>query len=452
MSEVGDTTHRYTVLPEIPDVNTLDIATYGSDYLKVTSSLYICDAMLDSLQHEYNMKIAGCYGSTYTSVSNIFRRKHMVIGQERPHIDSYEEIAPIQKAKEIYQLASAIAMLKKWRAEAEVYGAMLGAQEYGEKIISMGITPELFSYAQKHRASLGMTNDYDSVRNTLEGNPRDMRTPEMRNIDDMNEQIHYANEYARMQEEYPEDDFIGPAYIDFHEHDEEDNEEEEEEDDRPYIPEIRTIPTSILAQIVPFEEQEDLDGQPDNLDAEPEESGIPDAEIERLLAGEISIEDLMRMYASDERLADVLTNEQVERIKAHEGNLAESIGIAAEMFKPDNTERIKPYSQDINDSIKLAFEMFGVSVEVLPPDDDYWNKDREPSDKDDSVVTIEIDRPLLDTPRDDREESALQGSTSYLIPATVGAIEPPEKTEPVSESEQQLKGTEVVVYEGDGDD
>jgi len=43
MSEVGDSTHRYVVLPEIPDPNTLDIATYGTHYLRITSALYVVD-------------------------------------------------------------------------------------------------------------------------------------------------------------------------------------------------------------------------------------------------------------------------------------------------------------------------------------------------------------------------------------------------------------------------
>jgi len=394
------------------------------------------------------MKIAGCYGKSYTDVSNVFKRKPMVIGQDRPHIEAYEDIAPIQKAKEIYKLKAALTMLKEWRAAADEFGAMCGAQEYGEQVINMGITPELFSYAQKHRASLGLINDYASVRNALAGNPRDNRSPQQRNIDDMNEQIMYANEYARMEEEYPEDDYIGPVPL--RRSIEEDEEDEDEEGEVPQVKvkeHIETIPTEILSNIIDFsEQQDDLDDKPDELD-KADTSLIPDEEIARLMAGEISIEELMKMFASDKTLADALSSDQVERIKEADPNLAESIGLSIEMFHKDEEEiaRIGTGTSSIEESIELAYEMFGIEIEVLPPDDDDYqiNLVRPIDLSDEPGVIIDLTSPLLDSP-DDTDESealhAIMSDESHLLPSGL-------KTDDDETQDEGLKGTEVVVYE-----
>ena len=196
----------YGVIPEQPDINTAELATYGQTYLDVKSVLYLIDMMQETAQREYEKVIASCHGEEYRIVKRMLTRSPFIVTQNKPHVESLEELNAARKAKRIYRAASTVRTIEKWRVEVEAYGAMHGAYEYGQTMMESGVSAEMMKRVFKKRASKGMTNSYASVRDMREGRLMDGLTDEERSLTRMAEMILMANEYDRMEREYPEDD------------------------------------------------------------------------------------------------------------------------------------------------------------------------------------------------------------------------------------------------------
>lgn len=196
----------YGVIPEQPDINTAELATYGQTCLDVKSVLYLIDMMQETAQREYEKVIASCHGEEYRIVKRMLTRSPLIVTQNKPHVESLEELNAARKAKRIYRAASTVRTIEKWRVEVEAYGAMHGAYEYGQTMMESGVSAEMMKRVFKKRASKGMTNSYASVRDMREGRLMDGLTDEERSLTRMAEMILMANEYDRMEREYPEDD------------------------------------------------------------------------------------------------------------------------------------------------------------------------------------------------------------------------------------------------------
>lgn len=194
------------IMQEIPDPNSLEVATYGSEYQRVKAMIYILDMMEEMAVRDYDMAVAAIHGDRYKAVRYILTHRPFVLKQERPHVESYEEIQTIRVAKDLMRKRMAVDWIRTRRAEVDAYGTITGTQEYGQLLQGMGISPDLYRRAMRQKASAGITNDYASIRKLRTGaDPFDMETDEERRIREMNEAILLANEYDRSLREYPED-------------------------------------------------------------------------------------------------------------------------------------------------------------------------------------------------------------------------------------------------------
>ncbi len=248
-----------SIMQEIPDSNSLEVATYGSEYERVKAMIYILDMMEEMAVRDYDMAVAAIHGERYQQVRYILTHRPFVLKQDRPHVTSYEEIQTIRIAKDLIRKRMAVDWIRTRRAEVDAYGTINGTQEYGELMQTMGISPDLYRRAMRQKASAGITNDYASVRKVRSGaGPFDMETDEDRRIREMNEAILLANEYDRSLREYPED---GPStaklpdgrddersWLDIME-DEIAEQEQEDEGDEPVEPDVSLIDPALLAII-----------------------------------------------------------------------------------------------------------------------------------------------------------------------------------------------------------
>ena len=194
------------VIPEQPDINTFELATYGDTYLDVKSALYVLDMMIETAQRNYERQIASCHGDEYRRIRQLIVHKPYIMSQEKPHVDDYQDLQDIRKAKAIYRAASTVHTLETWKNEVKAYGSMNGAFEYGKAMMESGVSADLMRRVFKERAAKGQTNTYASIRDMREGHLMDGLTDEERSLARMAEMILAANEYERMEDEYPEDD------------------------------------------------------------------------------------------------------------------------------------------------------------------------------------------------------------------------------------------------------
>lgn len=194
------------VIPEQPDLNTLELATYGTEYLDVKSVLYLIDMMREIAERDYDATVAGCHGAQYELVRRMLQTRPYIVTQEKPHVENYEELMAVRKAKQIYRAASAVRTLEKWRVEVEAYGSLHGAYEYGQAMTESGVSADIMRRTFKKRASQGKVNSYASIRDQREGMLNAGLSEEDRALARMAEMILMAGEYERMEREYPEDD------------------------------------------------------------------------------------------------------------------------------------------------------------------------------------------------------------------------------------------------------
>lgn len=192
---------RNRVIPTQPDLNTTELATYGSTYLEVKSALYALDMLIDMAEDRYAMAIASTYGSNYEEIRNILIRKSSVISAERPQTECYEDFETFKRVKKIYRAASTVDTLKKWRIEVEAYGALVGTQEYGEKILENGLDPDIIRRVIRKRASKGLVNSYESIENLRHGRLKDTRTEEEKRLARVAEMALMANEILASEQE-----------------------------------------------------------------------------------------------------------------------------------------------------------------------------------------------------------------------------------------------------------
>lgn len=251
------------IMQEIPDPNSLEVATYGSEYQRVKAMIYILDMMEEMAVRDYDMAVAAIHGDRYKAVRYILTHRPFVLKQDRPHVESYEEIQTIRIAKDLMRKRMAVDWIRTRRAEVDAYGTITGTQEYGQLLQGMGISPDLYRRAMRQKASAGITNDYASIRKIRTGaDPFDMESDEERRIREMNEAILLANEYDRSLREYPED---GPTtnklpdgrndergWLDIMEDEIAEQEQEQESDDEGEVeePDVSLIDPALLL-IVP---------------------------------------------------------------------------------------------------------------------------------------------------------------------------------------------------------
>ena len=196
-----ETTTRNRVIPTQPDLNTTELATYGSTYLDVKSALYALDMLIDMAEERYAMAIASTYGSNYERVREILVRNPYVISAERPRTTCYEDFETFKHVKKIYRAASTVETLKSWRIEVEAYGAMVGTQEYGEKVLENGLDPDIIRRVIRKRASKGLVNSYESIENLRHGRLKDNRTEEEKRMARVAEMALMANEILASEQE-----------------------------------------------------------------------------------------------------------------------------------------------------------------------------------------------------------------------------------------------------------
>ena len=194
-------TIRSRVIPTQPDLNTTELATYGSTYLDVKSALYALDMLIDMAEERYAMAIASTYGSNYERVREILVRKPYVISAERPRTTCYEDFETFKRVKRIYRAASTVETLKRWRIEVEAYGAMVGTQEYGRKALENGLDPETIRRVIRKRASKGLVNSYESIQNLRMGRLKDTRTEEEKRLARIAEMALMANDIIASEQE-----------------------------------------------------------------------------------------------------------------------------------------------------------------------------------------------------------------------------------------------------------
>lgn len=193
------------IIAEQPDMNTEELAIYGSVYARVKAGIWVVDKMIEIAEDKYAMALASCYGDEYDRVMEIYRRRPMVVTQERPRSRDYEDLMALQKAKTIYTRFTTLEYLTKLRREIDSYGAINGIQEYGKRMLENGLDQELVRAVIRKRASNGMVNTYESVKAIRDGTLNDTRSVEEKRMARMAEMIMRANEHIRMENEYPEE-------------------------------------------------------------------------------------------------------------------------------------------------------------------------------------------------------------------------------------------------------
>ena len=193
----------YRVIAEQPDLNTIEVATYGSKYKLTKSALYVLDMMIDEAEKRYISAVASCYGDEARAVLDIYRTRPNTLRQDRPASRDLEDLMNLQKSNSIYRRASTLKTLKQMRVEVELHGALCGLQEYGDRMMTDGIDPDLIRMVVRERASSGMLNDYESVQGILNGSLMSDSERERR-MAEMSKMILETNEYVRMENEYPE--------------------------------------------------------------------------------------------------------------------------------------------------------------------------------------------------------------------------------------------------------
>lgn len=200
-------TTRNRVIPTQPDLNTTELATYGSTYLDVKSALFALDMLIDMAEERYAMAIASTYGDNYERVREVMVRKPFAISAERPHTTCYEDFETYKHAKRIYRAASTVETLKSWRIEVEAYGAMVGTQEYGQRVLDNGLDPDIVRRVIRKRASKGLVNSYESIQNLRHGRLQDYRTEEEKRMARVAEMALMANDIiaSDMEEMDPEE-------------------------------------------------------------------------------------------------------------------------------------------------------------------------------------------------------------------------------------------------------
>lgn len=201
-SEMPETPH-YHVIAEQPDPNTIEVATYGSKYKQTKSALYLIDMMIAEAQKRYVSAVASCYGDEAKAVMDIYRTRPFILSQNRPKSRNYEDMMNLRTAHSIYRRASTLKTLKQMRAEVELHGALCGLQEYGDRMMSEGIDPDLVRMVIRDRASSGMLNNYESVQRTLNSSLVGDAERSKR-VSEMSRMILETNEHIRMVNEYPE--------------------------------------------------------------------------------------------------------------------------------------------------------------------------------------------------------------------------------------------------------
>ena len=112
------------VIPEQPDTNTMELATYGDTYLDVKSALYVIDMMLEIARREYDRQRASCHGDQYRRVRHLLVSRPYMVSQTRPRVEDYQQLQDSKKVREIYRAASTVATLEKWKQEVKAYGSM----------------------------------------------------------------------------------------------------------------------------------------------------------------------------------------------------------------------------------------------------------------------------------------------------------------------------------------
>lgn len=202
---IQPTSYIGRIIAEQPDMNTEELATYGSEYARVKAGIWVVDKMIEIAEDKYAMALASCYGDEYERVMEIYHRRPMVVTQERPRSRDHEDLMALQKAKEIYTRANTLEYLKKLRIEIDSYGAINGIQEYGQRMLENGLDQELVRTVIRKRASNGMVNTYESVKAIRDGTLNDTRSIEEKRMARMAEMIMRANEHIRMENEYPEE-------------------------------------------------------------------------------------------------------------------------------------------------------------------------------------------------------------------------------------------------------
>lgn len=196
-------TPQYRIIAEQPDPNTVEVATYGSKYKQTKSALYLIDMMIAEAQKRYVSAVASCYGDEAQAVLDIYRTRPFVLSQNRPKSRNFEDMMNLQTAHSIYRRASALKTLKQMRAEVELHGALCGLQEYGDRMMTEGIDPDLIRMVIRDRASTGMLNNYESVQKTLNSSLTGDAERSKR-MSEMSKMILETNEHIRMVNEYPE--------------------------------------------------------------------------------------------------------------------------------------------------------------------------------------------------------------------------------------------------------
>ena len=197
----AETVTRGRVIPAQPDLNTTELATYGSTYLDVKSALFALDMLIDMAEERYAMAIASTFGSNYERVREVMLRKPFVISAERPRTECYEDFETFKQVKRIYRAASTVETLKGWRIEVEAYGAMVGTQEYGQRVLDNGLDPEIVRRVIRKRASKGLVNSYESIQNLRHGRLMDTRTEEEKRMARVAEMALLANEIIASEQE-----------------------------------------------------------------------------------------------------------------------------------------------------------------------------------------------------------------------------------------------------------
>lgn len=272
------------IMQEIPDPNSLEVATYGSEYQRVKAVIYILDMMEEMAVRDYDMAVAAIHGERYRQVRYILTHRPFVLKQDRPHVESYEEIQIIRTAKDLIRKRMAVDWIRTRRAEVDAYGTINGTQEYGELLQGMGISPDLYRRAMRQKASAGITNDYASIRKVRSGaGPFDMESDEERRIREMNEAILLANEYDRSLREYPED---GPTtsklpdgrddergWLDIME---DEIAEQEQGEETVEEPDVSLIDPSLLKIVPEYTVTEPVQEVPEEPDVPAEPSEIPE--------------------------------------------------------------------------------------------------------------------------------------------------------------------------------
>ena len=264
------------VIPEQPDTNTIELATYGDTYLDVKSALYVIDMMLEIAKRDYERLIASCHGEEYVRIRQIILRSPGKMGQDRPHVEDYQELQDVRKAKKIYRAASTVCTLERWKVEVKAYGSMYGAYEYGKSMMETGISADLMRRVFKERASKGMTNSYASIRDMREGHLMDGMTEEERSLARMAEMILAADEYDRMEREYPEDDSaerVEREWMESRRPRPPEIEDHEEEEDSPLDPSVLfAVPDNVGLDFITEDDDDDDDEDDMSGDDLPDDS------------------------------------------------------------------------------------------------------------------------------------------------------------------------------------